>query len=74
MQVETLTVEKPRSEKDLEARDSLPEELRAVYDELVDDYRWATVKRYGTGYVAYSVLADVIRAGWRPTERDKAKA
>lgn len=60
-----------RSEKDQEARDSLPEELRAAYDELVTDYRWSTVKRYGTGYVAYSVLADLIRAGWRPTAKEK---
>lgn len=60
-----------RSQKNEEARDSLPEELRAVYDELVADYRWATTKRYGTGYVAYSVLADVIQAGWRPSAREK---
>jgi hypothetical protein len=41
-------------------------------DELVADYRWATVKRYGTGYVAYSVLADLIRAGWRLSARERA--
>lgn len=60
-----------RSQKDQEARDSLPEELRDVYDALIADYRWSTVKRYGTGYVAYSVLADLIRGGWRPTAREK---
>jgi hypothetical protein len=65
-----VTDDKPkRSPKDDEARNSLPAELQPVYDELVADYRWATVKRYGQGYVAYSVLADLVRAGWRPGVR-----
>ncbi|GMV98229.1 MAG: hypothetical protein HRF43_12675 [Phycisphaerae bacterium] len=61
----------PRSLKNQEARESLPAELQPIYDELVTDYRWATVKRYGTGYVAYSVLADLVRAGWRPSARQR---
>ena len=31
----------------------------------VKDYKFATVRRFGQGYVAYSVLADLIRVGWR---------
>lgn len=30
-----------------------------VFDELVEDYKFATIKRYGQGYVAYIVLADL---------------
>jgi len=52
--------------KQKEARDSLPEELRPLYDELVADYKFATFKRHGRGYVAYMVLADLVRVGWRP--------
>lgn len=59
--------EKPRSEKQDQARNSLPEELRPVFDELVADYRFATIQRFGQGYVAYIVLADLIRVGWRHT-------
>lgn len=59
----------PQSPKFLEAREGLQEELRPIYDEMVTDYAWYTTKNYGKGYVAYSVLADMVRAGWRPTER-----
>ena len=57
----------PKSPKFLEARESLPEELRPVYDEIVTDYSWCTIKRYGRGYVAYAVLAEMVSMGWRPT-------
>lgn len=56
-----------KSEKFVEARNSLPEKQRGVYDRLVDEYHFATVQRYGTGYVAYPVLAELVRSGWRPT-------
>jgi hypothetical protein len=54
-----------RSPKHEEARNTLPDELKPVFDEMVEDYKFATAKRYGTGYVAYIVLADLIRVGWR---------
>ena len=57
--------EKP-SEKQLEARNSLPEELKPVFDELVADYKYAATLRHGRPYVSYVVLADMVRAGWRP--------
>jgi hypothetical protein len=49
----------------LEARNSLPEELRPVFDEFVSDYRFAATGRYGKPYISYIVLADMVRAGWR---------
>ena len=57
--------EQTRSEKHEQARASLPDELKPIFDELVEDYRFATVIRYGQGYVAYIVLADLVRVGWR---------
>lgn len=59
--------ERARSEKHEQARNSLPEGLQPIFDELVEDYRFATFRRYGNGYVAYMVLADLIRVGWRHT-------
>lgn len=53
------------SEKQLEARNSLPEELQSIYDDFVSDYRYASTLRYGKPYISYIVLADMIRAGWR---------
>ena len=52
-----------KSEKYLEARDSLPENLWPAYEKLVIDYHFYTTKNFGRGYVAYKVLADLIRAG-----------
>ena len=43
---------KKRSEKFLAARAILPEDLRPVYDQLVDEYHFATIQKYGQGYVA----------------------
>lgn len=54
-----------RTEKHEHARNSLPEDLKQAFDDLVVDYKFATIKQYGRGYVAYEVLADLIRAGWR---------
>jgi len=48
-----------------EARNTLPDDLKPIFGELVEDYKFATVKRYGQGYVAYIVLADLVRVGWR---------
>ena len=56
--------EKP-SEKQIEARDSLPEELKAIFDDFVADYKYAATVRHGRPYISYIVLADMIRAGWR---------
>lgn len=57
-----------KSEKFMEARGSIPEELREIYDQLVDEYHFATIQKYGSGYVAYPVLAELVRLGWRPTD------
>ena len=58
-----------KSEKYQAARDSLPEELRDVYHQLVAEYSFHTTVKYGRGYVAYEVLAELVRSGWRPTEK-----
>lgn len=54
-----------RSEKHEEARNTLPEELKPLFDDLVEDYRFAVHLRYGKRFVSYIVLADLIKAGWR---------
>lgn len=58
----------PQSPKFQEARESLPPELRPVYDQLVDEYAYYTTLHYGQGYVAYRVLASLVKSGWRPSE------
>ena len=56
--------EKP-SEKQIEARNSLPEELKPIFDDFVADYKYAATLRHGRPYISYIVLADMVRAGWR---------
>lgn len=51
--------------KEAEAR--LPQELRTVYRQMVQDYEFLTHVRFGRGYVAYEVLAEMVLAGWRPS-------
>ena len=62
-----------KSEKYLKARGSLPRNVHAIYDQLVEEYMFHTKKRHGRGYVAYSVLADLVRDGWRPPEKAEEK-
>ena len=54
-----------KSAKYVEALTSLPEELRPHYRSLVEQYAFHTTKFYGKGYVAYKVLAALIKDGWR---------
>jgi hypothetical protein len=46
--MERVAVTQPHSEKHELARNSLPEELRPVFDDLVTDYRFAATKRHGS--------------------------
>ena len=56
--------EKP-SEKQIESRNSLPDDLKPIFDDFVADYKFAATMRHGRPYISYIVLADMIRAGWR---------
>ena len=57
--------EEKRTPKHEEARNSLPDELKLIFDDFVNDYKFHATKRHGAPYVSYIVLADMIRAGWR---------
>lgn len=60
-----MSDDQKRSAKHEEARESLPESLRSVFDGLVEDYRFAAATRHGSPWVSYIVLADLVRVGWR---------
>lgn len=59
-----MTNEK-RTEIHENARNSLPDDLKAVFDDLVGDYRFAATKHHGSPFVSYKVLSEIIRMGWR---------
>jgi len=48
---------------------SLPEDLQPIYREMVEDYKFYALKRYGKAWVAYDVIADLVRAGWRSIKK-----
>lgn len=54
------------SQKSLVAESRLPDEIKPVYRRFVEEYAFLTKLRYGRGYVAYEVIADLVLAGWRP--------
>ena len=56
---------KQQTNKREQARNTLPDDLWPVFEELVEDYKFATLTRCGRGYVAYMVLADLVKVGWR---------
>ena len=55
------------SPKYREAEAKLPDELHGVYRQMVEQYEFLTHVKYGRGYVAYEVLAEMVLAGWRPS-------
>ena len=57
-----------KSDKETGARETLTEELKPVFDDFVDDYKYCATLRYGRPYISYIVLADMVRAGWRKVD------
>ena len=64
----------PDSPKYKKVRDSLPNELQPIFDQLVDEYAYNALKIYGRNWVAYDVLGNLIREGWRPLSRYESEA
>jgi len=58
-------MDEPRSAKHERARNSLPEDLRPVFDDFVAGYWFVATKFHGSPFVSYIVLAEMVRAGWR---------
>lgn len=54
-----------RTEKHEEARNTLSEELKPIFNQLVEDYKFSSTVHHGRGYVSYVILADLVKAGWR---------
>lgn len=57
--------EEKRTEKHEQARMSLPDDLKPIFDDFVAHYKYHAAMRHGAPYVSYIVLADMVRSGWR---------
>ena len=49
----------------IEAEAKMPPELRATFNEIVQDYKNAAESRTGQIWVNYNILGDLVRDGWR---------
>lgn len=56
-----------RSEKHELARNTLPHELMSIFDAFVADYKFAGTFHHGSPFVSYIILAEMVKAGWRPS-------
>ena len=54
---------KPKRTKE-DARASLPSDLRPDFDKLVEDVSNWSIFIYGTRFVSYAILAELVRDGW----------
>jgi hypothetical protein len=54
------------SSQQAKERDALPLALRPIFDQLVAEYKFACFEIYGREFVAYKVLAALVRSGWQP--------
>ena len=54
----------PKVTKDA-ARESLPEALRPKFDQLVKEVGEWSVYFYGSKFVSYAILAELVRSGWQ---------
>jgi hypothetical protein len=65
-----MNEERPmRSERNEVARSILPEELRPIFDQFVADYKFAGTIHHGSPFVSYIILAEMVKAGWRPIDK-----
>ena len=62
-----------RSKKHEDGRQRVPAKLRPYFDEFVVDFRFASLKHYGTTMVSYEIIADLVLMGWRPPENRSAQ-
>ena len=54
-----------RSTKFLEAYQTLPSSCKAAFVQLVDDYQFAAHTGGGFPWVAYGIVAELVKVGWR---------
>lgn len=58
----------PRKKRN-EVRESLAQEEREVFDQLLEEYKFHSLLLCGQAFVSYSILGELVKDGWRPSER-----
>jgi len=55
--------------KKKEAREALPEELRPIFDKLCEETLYWSQYYYGTNFISYSILKELVEDGWQKIPR-----
>ena len=61
----------PKRLKKQEAREILPEELRGTFDKLCEETLYWSQYYYGTNFVSYSILKELVEDGWMKRSSEK---
>jgi hypothetical protein len=61
-----MTDSTPPKKKRDQIREELPEDLRPIFDQLVDEYKFYSFKIHGKEFVSYGILGELVKDGWRP--------
>jgi hypothetical protein len=56
---------RPQRLKKQEARETLPEHLRPVFDKLCEEYLFWSQYYYGSSLISYSIIKELVEDGWR---------
>jgi hypothetical protein len=61
--------QQPKRFNKAEAREALPEELRPVFDKLCEDtINWSEYY-YGSRFISYSIIKELVETGWTKIPR-----
>jgi hypothetical protein len=50
-----------------DAKSMLESHMHSTFDELVEDYKFYSVKCIGRMFVSYEILAELVKVGWQNT-------
>jgi hypothetical protein len=64
---------RPKRLKKKEAREALPEELRETFDQLCEEIQYWSVYYYGSTFISYSIIKELVEDGWKKSVPKTAK-
>ena len=65
----SLPTSPPQRLKKKEAREALSEELRPIYDSLCEETLYWSQYYYGSTFISYSLIKELVEDGWRKIPR-----
>jgi hypothetical protein len=66
-------VNPPKRLKKHEAREALPEKSRETFDKLCEETLYWSQYYYGTNFISYSILKELVEDGWAKQPLEKGE-